>query len=93
MDNDTKAIIKDMMVETMNEYFLSHPVSLHTHNGVNSLKINPQDLLGFPTNSVVDASIAPTYPASNGTMTIQYDATHWYLWIRVANLWKKVTLT
>lgn len=37
----------------------------HTHNGVNSRKINPKDLLGFPVFSAT-----PTHSAKQGTIVL-----------------------
>ena len=88
MDNDTKAIIKDEIVKSSKEYFDQNPVPFHNHNGVNSLKLKPEEaLFGFPCYLVTDATVAPTDNPQNGTIRFHYDTTNTVMWYRVNNVW------
>lgn len=64
----------------------------HIHNGADSSRINPRNLLGFQTFSVADATVAPTDTAENGVIRFLYDSTKWVFWVRLNNLWKSVSL-
>ena len=72
-------------------------ITFHRHNGKDAPKINAHDLLGSPTTfqtiSVTDATVAPTFKSQEGTVIFQYDATHWYMWVRINSLWKSVALS
>ncbi len=69
------------------------PTQRHNHNGVNSPRLDPKYFLGFQNVQVADATVAPTYTVQNGTIIFQYDATHWRMWVRLANVWKSATLS
>ena len=67
----------------------------HTHNAINSFRINPIDLFVF-TQQVTDATTAPTDTPLNGTVRVLYDTAtggHWRIWVRVAKTWRYVVLT
>ena len=73
------------------------PPNFHTHNGADAPKIKVRYLEGIlpvilQTISVVDATTAPTNAPQEGTVIVQYDATHWRVWIYVHSLWKSLTL-
>ena len=72
-------------------------IPFHRHNGKDAPKINAHDLLGSPTTlqtiSVASATVAPTYASQEGTVIIQYDATHWVMWVRIHSLWKSATFS
>jgi hypothetical protein len=72
-------------------------IPFHKHNGADSPRIRYEDILqspeGLKTIQVASATVSPTYSSQNGTIIIQFDATHWVIWIRVNNLWKSVALT
>ena len=89
-EEDVNNLIEKYM--TNSQYGVTK-IPSHLHNGVDTARINPQDLLGFPCISKTTASVAPTDAPQNGTIIFQYDATHWYLWARVNNLWKSVALS
>lgn len=65
----------------------------HFHNGVDTPRLNPKYFLGFPITKVADATATPTLSAQNGQPIFQYDGTHFYMWIRINNLWKHVALS
>lgn len=73
----------------------------HTHNGVDTPKLNPlQSLNGFPIYTVTNAATAPTFPVTNGIPIFQVDSgPHYYIWVRLpnvstgVNVWTKIQLT
>lgn len=69
------------------QYTLSR-IPNHTHNGVDCVRINPADLLGFPTVSVI-----PTDKARNGTIRVYNSGATYRLYVRINNLWKYASLT
>lgn len=69
------------------------PTQRHQHNGTDSPRLNPKYFLGFQNIQVADATVAPTYTLQNGTILFQYDSSHWVMWVRLNNLWKKVSLS
>jgi len=64
----------------------------HNHDGTNSYKIHPVDLLVF-TQLVTDATASPSDTPQNGTMRILTDGTNYRIWCRVNKLWKYVNLS
>lgn len=87
MDQETKNQIATEVQKILGQY----KVPVHLHNGIDSIRI-PAEMTMLPIQSVTTASTAPTDSPVNGTARIQYDSTHWYLWIRVNKLWKGVAL-
>lgn len=69
---------------------LKNTATTHTHNGTDSLKLNPKNFLGFPIFIVADASIAPADAVTQGTIRFQIDnnsgTPHWYLWTFLPNV-------
>lgn len=72
---------------TKNQFDLSK-IPSHEHGGSDAPKINPKNLLGFPI--MVEA---PTDNAIEGTIRLALISGVYYLYARVNNLWKRVTLT
>ena len=79
---------------------LISPISkttFHKHNGVDAPKIKLENIQGinniFQIVGVADATIAPTFIPQYSPFVIQYDSTHWRLWIRVNSLWKSAAFT
>lgn len=62
----------------------------HRHNAIDNLQINPADLLGWPVFSVVDATIAPTDEALEGTQRFQFDGTNLREWFRTDQTWYQI---
>lgn len=61
----------------------------HAHTGVDSLRIDPIDLLGFPASQVTSALTAPTDNPANGTIRFYYDSTpNYIMWVTINGLWK-----
>lgn len=69
------------------------PTQRHSHNGTDSPRLNPKYFLGFQTIQVADATATPTLTVTNGTILFYYDATHFYQWVRINNLWKHIALS
>jgi len=63
-------------------------VPAHVHSGVDSGKINPADLNGFPI-----LSAAPTDAPPNGTIRLALVGSTYSLYARINNVWKSATLT
>lgn len=63
----------------------------HTHNKLNTLRIDPVDLLVF-TKQVTDATTAPTDAPLNGTVRVLFDGVNYVEWVRVNKLWKILSL-
>jgi hypothetical protein len=64
----------------------------HQHNGLNGFKINPKDLLGFPTIQVSNATTAPTDTPINGTIRFLYDGTNYVEWVMINGNWQAVPI-
>lgn len=65
----------------------------HSHNGVDSGRIDPTNLLGFPIFLVASASTSPTDTPIDGTIRFLYDASSGYvLWSRVNKTWVAISL-
>jgi hypothetical protein len=65
----------------------------HNHDGTNSFRIQPENLLIF-TQQVTNATVAPTDTPLNGTVRVLYDIIPKYqLWIRIGKVWKSVALS
>jgi hypothetical protein len=60
----------------------------HTHDGDNSLQIDPRNLLGFPI-----ASSAPTDAAPEGTIRLYSSGGTYKLYARINKGWRAVSLT
>ena len=80
-----------------NQYDIS-PIPDHKHTGVDSPKINPADLMGFPVIQVANATIAPTDIPQNGVFRFYVDTTPRYrLWAYLIynniGAWKVISLT
>ena len=76
----------------------------HTHNGSDSLKLNPKNFLGFPIYIVADATVAPSFTFQQGLPVFQIDnksgTPHWSLWVYLPNIksgtnpaWHTIALT
>jgi hypothetical protein len=64
------------------------PFDNHTHDGNNSLQIDPRNLLGFPIVSTAPADNAP-----EGTLRLYSSGGTYKLYARISNGWRAVTLT
>jgi hypothetical protein len=80
------------MTEEFNSQFNPQPqfsdFDKHDHDGTNTPKINPKNLLGFPVISAV-----PTDAAPNGTIRFYYSGISYRLYVRINNSWKYAALT
>lgn len=63
-------------------------MEFHTHDGINTPKIDPKDLKGFRIFTA-----APTYEAEEGTIVLALISGTYYLYARINKLWKKCTLS
>ena len=64
-------------------------IQSHTHNGFDSPRISPQNLLGFPTFTAV-----PTHDAPEGSILLRWDGSTTYeLYSRLNRSWKKIALS
>ena len=71
---------------------LDQVVKKHIHNGLDAPRLSPKYFLGFTNTNVNDATVAPTDSALNGTIRFLYDASHYYMWVRLNNSWRYVAL-
>ena len=60
----------------------------HKHNGMDALKINPKDLMGFPVFTT-----APTHKAQEGTIVLANESGTYYLYAFIDGDWQKVELS
>jgi hypothetical protein len=75
----------------MNEF---NQIPFHIHNGKDAPKINPKDLLGFPSSLVADATVAPSDVPKEGTFRFLYDTVPVRrLWAYVGGGWRYINLT
>jgi hypothetical protein len=63
------------------------PIPPHQHNGVDSLKIDPRNLKGFPV-----LTVAPTHIAPEGSIVFLNDAGTYYLYAYINSTWVKVVI-
>lgn len=62
-------------------------VPAHAHTGVDSSRIDPANLLGFPATKVSDATVAPVDNPPNGTIRFYYDSTVKVMWVTINGTW------
>lgn len=68
---------------------MNEDLKYHTHDGINSPKIYPRDLNGFPVYSSV-----PTHDAPEGTIVAYWDGSTTYkIYIRLNKSWKSVAVS
>ena len=64
-------------------------ITTHEHNGYDSPRIDPKNLLGFPIFTAV-----PTHAAPEGTIILRWDGSTTYeLYARINKSWKKIALS
>lgn len=91
MENEQE--IKNLIDKTLEDYTQKNAygpslIPAHTHNGVDSARIDPINLLGFPSTKVTTATTAPTDNPFNGTIRYYYDSTPNYVqWTPVGGIW------
>ena len=61
---------------------------IHNHNGFESKKINPKDLMGFPI-----FKSTPTHNAQEGTIALANESGTYYLYAFIDGDWQKVELS
>lgn len=82
--NKDNKITEDFIFNTVQSFLYAHK-----HTGIDSSKISPSDLLGFPIFRSV-----PTHSAPEGTMLLYWDGMATYrIYVRMNKLWKFVNLT
>lgn len=88
-DNNIRKIVNDELLKyaSRNQYGVSK-IPIHTHNGTDSVQLNPKDFLGFPIVSVI-----PVDTPIDGTIRIYFSGVTYKLYVRVNNLWKSTALT
>jgi len=65
------------------------PLQSHTHNGFDSPRLSPSNLLGFPIFTAV-----PAHDAPEGTIVLRWDGSTTYeLYARINKGWRKISLT
>lgn len=82
---EVETLIENYMAKSQ---FMYSKIPSHTHNGIDTVKLNPRDFLGFPIISAV-----PTDSALEGTIRIYSSGGTYRLYVRVNNLWKYTALT
>lgn len=64
------------------------PVQQHEHSGLDSKKIDPKNLKGFPI-----FTSAPTHTPLEGTILLANESGTYYLYAFINKGWRKVELT
>lgn len=82
--NKDKKINEELIFNLVQSFLYSHQ-----HTGVDSSKISPSNLLGFPLFRSV-----PTHIAPEGTIVLYWDGGATYrIYVRINNTWRYVNLT
>ena len=80
--------------DNLNKPISPNDVNFHRHTGIDSPKIDPKDLLGFPIILVADATIKPKDSAQEGVFRFYRDSVPVYrLWARINKDWHYISLT
>lgn len=82
--NKDKKINEELIFNLVQSFLYSHQ-----HTGVDSAKISPSNLLGFPLFRSVPAHTAP-----EGTIVLYWDGGATFrIYVRINNTWRYVNLT
>lgn len=65
-------------------------IQTHTHDGINSLKLNARDVIPTYTFTTTELANYLSRPAINGDEFNCYDGTNYYKYLRINNTWIEV---
>lgn len=87
-EEQIRQIVQDEIRKKKSKFSEISDVTFHTHNGIDSQQLNPNDLLGFPIRTA-----NPTDSALNGKIVLSEVAGVRRIWAKVNGAWYSVIIT